>query len=300
MPELPEVEVVRLGLEPVVVGARVNQVRILEPRSLRRHLGPEEDFVDRLCGARLSCVLRRGKFLWFPIEETKEALLVHLGMSGQLRIGESESEFGPLLRVQLFLTTQENKEAVVGSVDQRIFGSMAIDGLVTNSERVNSETRGSDHPIPGTISHIARDPMDEYFDERKLLLELRQRTTGIKRLLLDQRIVSGIGNIYADEALWRAKIHYETPANLISRGKVKELISAVKFVFGRALEQGGTSFDSQYLNVNGKAGYFSRSLEVYGRERKPCSRCGSLIRRDRFMNRSSYICPKCQRRRRTR
>lgn len=300
MPELPEVEVVRLGLEPIVVGARVNQIRILEPRSLRRHRGPEEDFVHRLCGARLSSALRRGKFLWFPIEETKEALLVHLGMSGQLRIGQSQSEFGPLLRVQLFLTTRENKEAVVGFVDQRIFGSMAIDGLTANTEQRNDGTPGSDYPIPRTISHIARDPMDEFFDERKLLSKLRQRTSGIKRLLLDQRIVSGIGNIYADEALWRAKIHYETPANLISPSKAKELISAVKIVFGRALKQGGTSFDSQYLNVNGKAGYFSRSLEVYGRERKPCSRCGTLIRRDRFMGRSSYICPKCQRIRRTR
>lgn len=294
MPELPEVEVVRSGLEPIVAGAIVDQVLVLESRSLRRHQGPDEDFVSRLRGARLASALRRGKFLWFPIEKTKQALLVHLGMSGQLRIGHSESEFGPLLRVQLFLTTKTNKDAVVGFVDQRIFGSMAIDDLVGAWDVKNDEANSRDQSIPRTISHIARDPLDKYFDEDKFLSRLRQSTSGIKRQLLNQQFVSGIGNIYADEALWRTKIHYDTPANLISQRKARELISAVRGVFRLALQDGGTSFDSQYLNVNGKAGYFSRSLEVYGRERKPCSRCGTPILRDRFMNRSSYFCPRCQ------
>lgn len=288
MPELPEVEVVRSGLEPAVTGATVTGVEILDSRSLRRHDGPAEDFIDRLTDARLLTPERRGKFLWIPLADSGEALVVHLGMSGQVLLRDPAVERDRLTRIVLTLDQPTHGPVRVDFVDQRIFGSMALDVLAP----------ASDHPeqrIPGQVAHIARDPVDPFFDDDLFLRRLAAKDTGIKRALLDQTLVSGIGNIYADEALWAARIHYAQPTRTLSRTKAKNLLAEVRLVLARALAEGGTSFDSTYVNVNGSSGYFSHSLNAYGQHGLPCPRCGRPIVRESFMNRGSHFCPFCQR-----
>ena len=288
MPELPEVEVVRAGLEPAVTGATVRRVEVLDARSLRRHDGPEEDFVERLTGARLLVPERRGKFLWIPVADSDDALVVHLGMSGQVLLREPAAQRDRLTRIVLDVDQPTHGSVRVDFVDQRIFGSMALDRLVT----------ASDHPaqrIPGQVAHIARDPIDPLFDDQLFLRRLAAKDTGIKRALLDQTLVSGIGNIYADEALWAARVHYAQPTRTLSRPRAKTLLAEVRLVLARALAEGGTSFDSTYVNVNGASGYFSHSLNAYGQHGRPCPRCGRPIAREQFMNRGSHFCPFCQR-----
>ena len=281
MPELPEVEVVRAGLEPAVTGATIESVEVFDERSLRRHEGPSEDFVHRLTGAVLCTPQRRGKFLWIPLAASSEALVIHLGMSGQVLLRAAGSE-DLRTRIRFDLSTGQR----INFVDQRIFGSMAIDDLVP---------AGFDETVPTQVVHIARDPLDPHFDESLFRTRLAKKSTGIKRALLDQGLISGIGNIYADEALWRAKLHYETPTATLSRAKVGQLLAEVRGVMLQALAEGGTSFDEQYKNVNGTSGYFERSLQAYGQQGKPCPRCGRLIVREQFMNRGSHFCPFCQR-----
>jgi formamidopyrimidine-DNA glycosylase len=288
MPELPEVEVVRSGLEPAVTGATVRRVEVLDARSLRRHDGPEEDFVERLAGAVLLTPERRGKFLWIPVADRDDALVVHLGMSGQVLLRSPGAERDRLTRIVLDVDQPTHGPVRVDFVDQRIFGSMALDRLVA----------ASDHPaqrIPSQVAHIARDPMDPLFDDDLFLRRLAAKDTGIKRALLDQTLVSGIGNIYADEALWAARVHYAQPTRALSRPRAKTLLAEVRLVLGRALAEGGTSFDSTYVNVNGASGYFSHSLNAYGQHGLPCPRCGRPIVRESFMNRGSHFCAFCQR-----
>jgi formamidopyrimidine-DNA glycosylase len=292
VPELPEVEVVRAGLAPAVTDAVVERVEVLDERSLRRHDGPAEDFVERLTGARLATPRRRGKFLWVPIAASgsrppEEALVVHLGMSGQVLLRTPDHARDRLTRIVLDVR-HPDQPLRVDFVDQRIFGSMALDRLVPTPD-LDGDT------VPRQVAHIARDPMDPAFDERRFLAALRRKDTGVKRALLDQTLVSGIGNIYADEALWAARIHYAQPANSLSRAKVRTLLAEVRHVLEKALAEGGTSFDAQYVNVNGNSGYFSHSLNAYGRQGEPCPRCGTPIVREHFMNRGSHFCPHCQR-----
>ena len=301
MPELPEVEVVRAGLEPAVTGATIESVEVFDERSLRRHEGPSEDFVHRLTGAVLERPQRRGKFLWIPISaadtripenspvsdasspsfRNDEALVIHLGMSGQVLLREAGAE-DLRTRIRFDLSTGDR----INFVDQRIFGSMAIDELVD---------AGFGETVPTQVSHIARDPLDPHFDEGLFRARLAKKSTGIKRALLDQGLISGIGNIYADEALWRSKLHYETPTATLTTRRVNLLLAEVRAVMRQALAEGGTSFDEQYKNVNGTSGYFERSLQAYGQQGKPCPRCGRLIVREQFMNRGSHFCPFCQR-----
>lgn len=295
MPELPEVEVVRSGLEPIIRGARIDHVHVHDERSLKRHRGGGEDFVHRLNGTHVSGANRRGKFLWFPLAGSAEALVCHLGMSGQVLVGAPDSAFSPHLRIRLDVTTPTSTAWSVGFVDQRIFGSMAIDDLVPTSDGYAGGLGGVEHVLPASVSHIARDPLDPHFDERAWSVKLRSSDRGIKRALLDQTLVSGIGNIYADEALWACSLHYATPSSRLSHQKALALLAAIRAVLLKALGEGGTSFDQQYVNVNGQGGYFAHSLEAYGRQGRPCSRCGSIIRREPFMNRSSHRCPRCQR-----
>jgi formamidopyrimidine-DNA glycosylase len=287
MPELPEVEVVRAGLEPAVTGATVTAVRIFDERSLRRHDGPAEDFVDRMTGATLATPRRRGKFLWVPMGNGT-ALVVHLGMSGQVLLREPDAQLDRLTRISLDVTHPEHGALRVDFVDQRIFGSMAIDELVESGD-VSGDL------VPSQVRHIARDPMDPNFDDALFLAKLAKRNTGIKRAILDQNLISGIGNIYADEALWASRIHYDQPTASLSRPRAKTLLAEVRLVLGKALAEGGTSFDAQYLNVNGESGYFSHSLNAYGQQGEPCPRCGRMIVREQFMNRGSHFCPFCQR-----
>jgi formamidopyrimidine-DNA glycosylase len=276
VPELPEVETVRLGLEKQVAGRTVAAVTVGHPRAVRRHVAGAADFAARLAGRRVDGARRRGKYLWLPLD-SGDAVLVHLGMSGQLLLRAAREPDETHLRVRLTFTDGDPE---LRFVDQRTFGGMAFapDGA----------------ELPAIISHIALDPLDPAFDDAALVAAMRGRRTGIKRALLDQSLVSGVGNIYADEALWRARLHFARPTETLPRPRSAALLDAVRQVLREALGQGGTSFDSLYVNVNGESGYFDRSLNVYGRAGEPCPRCGAPIRRDPFMNRSSYTCPRCQ------
>ncbi|WP_072802166.1 bifunctional DNA-formamidopyrimidine glycosylase/DNA-(apurinic or apyrimidinic site) lyase [Rhodococcoides yunnanense] len=280
MPELPEVEVVRLGLESHVVGSGIESVEVLHPRAVRRHFAGAHDLTAQLRGRRISSAERRGKYLWLPLEPRDIAIVVHLGMSGQMLVQPPTVPDEKHLRIRARL----DNGADLRFVDQRTFGGWALAAL--------EEVDGSIVPEP--VSHIARDPIDPLFDAESVVTVLRGKHTEIKRALLDQTVLSGVGNIYADEALWRAKIHGNRIAETLTRPALRRLLTAVHAVMGEALAQGGTSFDALYVNVNGESGYFDRSLDAYGQEGMPCSRCGSPIRREKFMNRSSYSCPKCQ------
>ena len=304
MPELPEVEVVRLGLEPAVTDAVITAVDVYDERAITRHDRARGAFADRLAGRRMLAPRRRGKFLWIPLDDG-EALLAHLGMTGQLLLRESwaRPEDEPHVRVRLELKhafssvgrrqAPESPQAPRGLGelavffrDQRTFGSLALDELLPTD---------AGDAVPSQVAHIARDPLDPLFDDRALLAALTRKSSAIKRVLLDQTTISGVGNIYADEALWAARIHPEQPANSLSRAKAKLLLAEIRLVLAKALTEGGTSFDSQYVNVNGQAGYFAHSLNAYGREGQPCPRCGTPIVRVSFMNRSSHFCPRDQR-----
>lgn len=280
MPELPEVEVVRLGLESHVVGATIESVDVLHPRAVRRHFAGGMDLIGQLRGRRISSAERRGKYLWLPLEPRDVAIVVHLGMSGQMLVQPPSVPDEKHLRIRAKL----DNGADLRFVDQRTFGGWALAPL--------EEVDGSIVPEP--VAHIARDPLDPLFDAESVVNKLRGKHTEIKRAILDQTVLSGVGNIYADEALWRAKIHGNRIAETLTRPALRRVLTAVHAVMGEALSQGGTSFDALYVNVNGESGYFDRSLDAYGQEGLPCSRCGSPIRREKFMNRSSHSCPTCQ------
>ena len=287
MPELPEVEVVRRGLAEHVVGRTLATVEVRHPRSVRRHLAGELDFATRLAGAQILAARRRGKYLWLDLGDD-QALLAHLGMSGQLRVQYPDAPDETHLRVRLRFTGEGPE---LRFVDQRTFGGLSAHPLVP-------AVGGGLLPAP--IAHIARDPMDPEFSLDDAVAAIRRRRTELKRALLDQTAVSGIGNIYADEALWRARLHGARPTERLTRAQGRAVLTAAAEVMGAALAQGGTSFDALYVNVNGASGYFDRSLAAYGQADRPCPRCGTPIRREPFMNRGSFSCPRCQPRPRTR
>jgi formamidopyrimidine-DNA glycosylase len=280
VPELPEVEIIRRGLERHVVGRTIESVELLHPRAVRRHLAGPDDFAAALRGQRITAALRRGKYLWLPIGD--DAVLAHLGMSGQLLVGDPSRPLSAHVRIRLTFT---DRGPDLRFSDQRTFGqlSFAPGGAV----------------LPAAIAHIAPDPLEPAFDLAAVTARIRGRRTGIKRALLDQSLVSGIGNIYADEALWRARLHWARPSQRLKPGQIGRLFASVQEVFAESLSAGGTTFDSMYVNVNGESGYYERSLAVYGRAGQPCRRCGTPVRRDAFMNRSAFSCPRCQPRPRT-
>ncbi len=294
MPELPEVEVVRAGLEPAVTGALIASVDVRDARALTRHSGTPDQFEAELTGRRIVGAVRRGKFLWMPVGED-EAIVTHLGMSGQmlLRVPGAPEERHERIRIELEHPVHGALSVVFA--DQRTFGSLALDELVDTPDAA-AGGRGSTLPrVPTQVAHIARDPLDPAFDEARFRARLARTSSGIKRVLLDQTVASGIGNIYADESLWASRIHPETVASDLATRSVNRLLAEVRAVLEKALAEGGTSFDAQYVNVNGQAGYFAHSLNAYGRTGQPCPRCGRPIVRVSFMNRSSHFCPRCQR-----
>ncbi|MGW5271666.1 bifunctional DNA-formamidopyrimidine glycosylase/DNA-(apurinic or apyrimidinic site) lyase [Streptomyces sp. NPDC004044] len=280
MPELPEVEVVRRGLDRWITGRTVADVEVMHPRAVRRHIAGSTDFAARLSGSRFGKAMRRGKYLWVPLDEVSSSLLGHLGMSGQLLVQPQEAPDEKHLRIRIRFDDTLGTE--LRFVDQRTFGGLSVHENTPDG-------------LPDTIAHIARDPLDPAFDDAAFHTALRLRRTTVKRALLDQSLISGVGNIYADEALWRTKLHYDRPTATLTRPRSAELLGHVRDVMNAALDQGGTSFDSLYVNVNGESGYFDRSLDAYGREGEPCHRCGTPMRRRPWMNRSSYFCPRCQR-----
>ncbi len=294
MPELPEVEVVRRGLDAHVVDKTISAVRVHHPRAVRRHEAGPADLTARLLNSRIVGTGRRGKYLWLTLDDGS-ALVVHLGMSGQMLLG-------PAMSASVKSRQQEPREdhlriaallddgTALSFVDQRTFGGWMLADVVT--------VDGTDVPVP--VAHLARDPLDPKFNRQGVVTVLRRKHSEIKRQLLDQTVVSGIGNIYADEALWRAKVNGARLASSLTRVQLGAVLDAATEVMIAALGQGGTSFDSLYVNVNGESGYFERSLDAYGREGEPCRRCGAVMRREKFMNRSSFYCPKCQPRPRVR
>jgi formamidopyrimidine-DNA glycosylase len=276
LPELPEVETVRMGLAKWVTGRTIAAAEVLHPRAIRRHLPGDVHFAAVLAGRTVLDISRRGKYLWLPLD-SGDAIIGHLGMSGQLLMQPAEAPDERHLRVRFTFTDGGPQ---LRFVDQRTFGGLSV------------SEGGAE--LPDEISHIARDPIDPLFDDEAFSARLRGRHTEIKRALLDQSLISGVGNIYADEALWRAGLHGTRPTDQLTRPAVKRLLGHVRDILGEAIVAGGTSFDELYVNVNGESGYFDRSLNAYGRENEPCHRCGTLIRREQFMNRSSFSCPKCQ------
>ena len=336
MPELPEVETVRAGLEQHVVGRTIATAQVLNPRAVRRDVAGPGGFAAALADRTPIRAERRGKYLWLVLADDTpaagppgranadpnvtgadanaraaasggEALLAHLGMSGQLLVGDPDRPLSPHVRARF---TFADGGPDLRFTDQRTFGHLMLTPLVapltmppvapatpvTSDPPVNLVgSRAVGHAqVPAPIAHIAADPLEPAFNPDAFAGRLGRRKTGIKRALLDQSLISGIGNIYADEALWRARLHWARPTETLRRGEVSRLLEAVNEVLTEALKAGGTSFDALYVNVNGESGYFDRSLNAYGREGEPCGRCGAPIRRDTFMNRSAYSCPRCQ------
>ncbi|MGH3279103.1 MAG: bifunctional DNA-formamidopyrimidine glycosylase/DNA-(apurinic or apyrimidinic site) lyase [Trebonia sp.] len=279
MPELPEVETVRAGLERHVVGRTVATAEVLNPRAVRRDPADPDGFAAAMAGRMLLRAERRGKYLWLVLDDGGGALLAHLGMSGQLLVGDPDRPLSPHVRAR-FTFTDGGPD--LRFTDQRTFGHLM---------RCFVRPGGL---VPAPIAHIAPDPLEDAFDPEGFVARLVRKKTQVKRALLDQSLISGIGNIYADEALWRAQLHWARPTDTLKRTEASRLLDAVRDVLTEALEGGGTSFDALYVNVNGESGYFDRSLNAYGREGEPCARCATPIRRESFMNRSSYSCPRCQ------
>jgi formamidopyrimidine-DNA glycosylase len=276
VPELPEVEVVRRGLERGVAGRVVADVAVTHPRAVRRHDAGAVDFAARLTGRSVTAVRRRGKYLWLPLD-SGEALTGHLGMSGQLLVVPADAPLPKHLHVRVRFADGGRE---LRFVDQRTFGGLLV-------------VPGGD-PVPPLLAHIARDPLDPAFDDDAFVAGLRRRRTGVKRALLDQTLVSGLGNIYADETLWRARLHGERPTDGLTRPAARRLLAHARDVLTEAIAAGGTSFDALYVSAEGVSGLFERSLDAYGRAGLPCRRCGTPIRRESFMNRSSASCPRCQ------
>jgi len=357
VPELPEVETVRAGIEKHVVGRTVATAEVLNPRAVRRDLAGPDGFAAAMVGRTFLRAERRGKYLWFALDDggappssidlgtpadlATEALLAHLGMSGQLLVGDADRPLSPHVRAR-FTFTDGGPD--LRFTDQRTFGHLmlcsfspggmtppetppSMAGLrppiapprgdsqnplapraVAGVKSLGLPSAGGPQPgppgavagvkaarlVPEPIKHIAPDPLEDAFDPQDFAARLARKKTQVKRALLDQSLISGIGNIYADEALWRAKLNWARPTDTLKRSEVSRLLDAVHDVLTEALKAGGTSFDALYVNVNGESGYFDRSLNAYGREGEPCGRCGTPIRRDSFMNRSSYSCPRCQ------
>ncbi len=304
---------VRRGLARWVTGRRIDAVDVFDARSLRRHVAGVENFVGGVAGATV--MVRRGKFLWMILEDAARtgapphvALMAHLGMSGQLLIEDPDAPLEKHLKVRLRLSAAEDDDEAplptdLRFVDQRIFGGMFVADLEATPDGEPGGLGGLDGGslplIPHQAAHIARDPLDPAFSAEAFHQRLRSRRTGLKRALLDQGLISGIGNIYADEALWAARFHYARPTETMRRPDTLRIVDAVTTVMARAVDAGGTSFDSLYVNVNGASGYFARDLEAYGRAGEPCRRCTSqgrstILRRESFMNRSSFLCPFCQ------
>ena len=291
MPELPEVEVVRRGLADHVVDRTIARVEVAHPRAVRRHLEGGGDFAARLQGRTITAARRRGKYLWLELDGGRpetDAVLAHLGMSGQMLVAAAGRPDEKHLRIRIAFTddgAHPSSGTELRFVDQRTFGGLSVHPLVP-------AVGGGLLPAP--VAHIARDPMDPAFSLDDAVAAIRRRRTELKRALLDQTAVSGIGNIYADEALWRARLHGARPTEKLTRAQGRTVLTAAADVMDEALAQGGTSFDALYVNVNGASGYFDRSLAAYGQADRPCPRCGTPIRRESFMNRSSFSCPRCQ------
>jgi len=277
MPELPEVETVARGLRAVLPGRRITGVR----------LSAKTDFIDdpaalerELPGTRVTGIKRYGKFLVIELERTKRAegsgqiaLLIHLGMTGQIVVGAPEAPVLP--HTHVFLALDDGRE--LRYTDIRRFGRM---GILLDGEH------------EALIGRLGLEPLEA--SEREFRQTITSRSAQIKALLMDQRVFRGMGNIYTDESLWRAKIHPRRLGTKLSEREVKALYKAVQSVLTEAIRSRGSSV-SEYVDSDGQQGEFQLRHRVYQREGKKCFRCGSVIRRIIVAGRSSFFCPRCQR-----
>ncbi|MEK6649185.1 MAG: bifunctional DNA-formamidopyrimidine glycosylase/DNA-(apurinic or apyrimidinic site) lyase [Actinomycetota bacterium] len=278
MPELPEVETVRSGLSQLVVGYRINEVQELHPRVRK---GSSLSPISAIEGARIIGVARRGKYLWFELDRP-QVLAAHLGMSGQFLFHQRGRPRAKHVRALFKISKGGRKKELVFN-DQRTFGWLSVEELADG--------------VPTSVAHIGLDPFDPRFDKPMTVRNYARRNVKIKTALLNQGIMSGVGNIYADEALWRAKVHPEVLTSDVSLKRIELVIDSAIAVMGEAILQGGTSFDDLYINVNGESGFFEQSLAAYGQTDRPCPRCGTPIKRIVVGQRSSHFCPRCQRNR---
>lgn len=276
MPELPEVETVRRGLKNLLLDYRIRGVQELHPRVRKSSsIAP----LEVLREASIKGIGRRGKFLWFVLDRS-EVLVAHLGMSGQFLLNRSDRP-APKHPRAVFKLQQGRKIEELIFNDQRTFGWLSVESTVNG--------------IPTSALHIARDPFDGDFVKNDAIKEYAKRNMKIKSALLNQEIMSGVGNIYADEALWRARVHPEILTRDLTKRKIALIIDSATEVMGEAIAEGGTSFDDLYVNINGESGFFEQSLAAYGQTDQPCPRCGTPIRRIIVGQRSSHFCPRCQR-----
>lgn len=281
MPELPEVETIRHGLEKQALNHRIQEVLGTGSRLVRNNPQGMADLHAHLEGAQITAVSRRGKFMWMELEESDFALVIHLGMSGQVRVRRrAPKERIAHEHVRLLL----DNGTVVSFVDPRTFGHLTISQL-------HEDATG--RLVPKIMRAVAPDPFEDVPMEvfTNALAKTRRH---VKTALLDQSVVSGIGNIYADEALFRARFHGTVRGVDLEEESAAALIDAARLVMGRALRAGGTSFDALYVDTEGNPGYFERSLRVYGRVGRPCRDCGTLIEREVLGGRSHFFCPRCQ------
>lgn len=312
MPELPEVESVRRGLSAWLTGSTITRARVLDARILgttsARNVPAERvvSFERALEGVRIASVERRGKYMWMPLagdglagaglagggeaaEVGERALAMHLGMSGQARIHEADDPLHSHTRA-VFDVAGPAGVAQLRFVDQRIFGHLGFERLVPGV----AGTAGERRLVAESARGAGLDPFEDGFSVPVVARAIARKNVAMKTALLDQRVVSGVGNIYADEALFEAGVHPAARASRLRISRIERALEAARDVMARALEVGGTSFDALYVNVNGESGYFERSLQVYGREGQPCVRCSTPITRVVLGGRSTHVCVRCQ------
>ena len=283
MTELPEVEVVRKGLAKHVKNRKISKAKVRNNRALRNFEFSSKTFEKTVSGFTINSVERRGKFLWMTLKNSSQAISAHLGMSGQMLMVKKDEK--PSTHARVTFDFSDTKRSL-HFIDQRTFGWVNLEELVEAKDK---------RLVPQSVLHISPDLFEETFDMDKTISNIKRRKTGIKQALLNQEIVAGIGNIYADEALWLAKTHWADVCENLSEKKIKEILISAKEVMAKALEKGGTSFDDLYIDVNGESGYFENELNAYGREGERCYRCDLEMVREAFSNnRSSTICPNCQ------
>lgn len=280
MPELPEVETVRRGLLAYVVGRTVAAVEVTGGRSVRRQ-GPPE-LVARLVGRRLEAADRRGKYLLVRLDDGA-VLVVHLRMSGQLRFVAAPSSSEPLAP-HTHVRIHFDDASELRFVDQRTFGELFV----------TSELDG--RGVPVALAALGPDPLVDGIDAGRLAALAARRRTSCKAFLLDQHVLAGVGNLYADEALFRARLRPARSASTLRPVQVTRLVDALEQVLAEAVAaRGSTLRDARYVDLMGEAGAFQDAHAVYGREGEPCVRCGRPVRRVRLAGRSSHFCATCQR-----
>ena len=273
MPELPEVETIRKTLEHLTIGKQIEAVTVNWPKIIKKPV-EHEQFVDALKGQTIEAVGRRGKFLIFYL--TDLALVSHLRMEGKYGLFPVNEEIDKHTHV-LFTFTDGTQ---LRYKDVRKFGTMH---LFLKGEELSS--------LP--LSQLGPEPLSDEFTTEYMMKSLSKTNRNIKAVLLDQTLVVGVGNIYVDESLFRAKIHPQRVASSLTENEIERIVTEVKATLAEAIEQGGSTIRT-YINSQGQIGMFQQQLLVYGQDGKPCKECGNEIEKLKVAGRGTHICPSCQ------